>query len=1127
LDRRRRLAITACVLLSGFAALIYQVIWTRFLGFAFGTTTEAIGSVLAVFFGGMALGNLWAARRLCWRHLPLRVYGWLEWGIGFWALVSLPLLQRMDRLYALFGQDAGPAACVALALCASAVLLLPPTVAFGATLPLLARLLGEDRTRGRWSAILYSTNTLGAVLGAYASGFWLIPQLGLSQSIFFASVVNLCVGACALFLSKHKVLLSPPREMDDVTADARELGRRDRVVPIEGRRSFLILFGISGFVAIGYEIVWSKLLGIILEGTLYGFAATLSVFLLGIALGSLAVARFVDRIRDLPRAFGLLHAGIAAAACLSLSAVPYLPFALQRLTATIGGGDPVQLLLVVTAPLVLLPTLLSGASFPILIRLCSRQASDVAHVIGVATATNTAGSIASSLCIGFWAIPLLGLDTTLYTLILVDVGIALVALLSVAPSKGPVRIGALAFSILVALTVAFGFPGVGVDAAIAGRNAKSATLEGYREEVSQLKSSLRFLAEGRNTVVSVHQKETGRLLENNGLPDGGLRSGPPYFSIEEALLGVLPYLGAGSPKRALVIGLGGANTLNALRVTAIAKIDVVELEPKVLEGLEVLYEGRESPLSDPRVSVILNDGRNELLRRRSSPAQRYDVISSQPSHPWLAGAANLFTEEFFALARENLTDTGVFALWVNGFRTDPASILAIATSFERVFPGSVLVDAGAGSPRESLILLGGLRPMKIHTALFAERFGEPGLRALLRLFGIERPEDLLARFEGPTVSFASVLPAASNTDDNAFVEMHIPHLKSGTALDFAKIEGRLAPNAPVLPEGDGEVEITAVASSLLQLFRKQPEWPYTAKLERLLRVHGAKLDPVTSQTLVLAGRLRRRDSRESALVQLRALAAASQDRPEPLRALGEDLAVWVHQFREAGDAFAEAYARSRDSEDAYNAARAYHHVDPALAASWGHKIAAKDRARFPRLVVYEAERALATHANPEDLRDLLTRLLRYRDTNEGREHLPLNAVAGELAAALGDEPAARRYADLDHAAREARARPTLQAAADAIASGNLDEANKEINEAEELLPGSARVADLQVRLAAKRADARALALAFGNVRAAGVTVADGIAAENMLRMELGLRLLPIFPPREATQENASNVGRHP
>ena len=246
-----------------------------------------------------------------------------------------------------------------------------------------------------------------------------------------------------------------------------------------------------------------------------------------------------------------------------------------------------------------------------------------------------------------------------------------------------------------------------------------------------------------------------------------------------------------------------------------------------------------------------------------------------------------------------------------------------------------------------------------------------------------------------------------------------------------------------------------------------------------------------------------------------------------MRGLAYDLAGRVRDFRAGGDAFAGAYARSHAPEDAYDAARAYHHVDRTLAATWAEKIATKDRARFPRLVVYEAEHALATRADPKALRDLLAELLRYRDTDEGREQPELNALASELAAALGDGRAARRYADLDHEGRETRARPLLQLAAKAIASGDTTEAMRAVVEAEELLPGSASTADLRVRLAARRSDPRELALAFADLRAAAVTVAEGISAENVLRLELGLPLLPMFPPRDATQESASNDGGRP
>jgi spermidine synthase len=280
----------------------------------------------------------------------------------------------------------------------SALLLLPPTIAMGATLPLFARgLIAEDATLGRSSGILYAANTGGAVLGAYLCGFWGIPVLGLSGAVLAAGAVNVLVAAAA-FLAGGSL------RMDDSTPT-----RRSGSPPFGaaagspgGRDALLFFFGVSGFVAIGYEIIWSKLFGIVMEGTLYGFAAVLSANLCGIALGSAAAAPFVDRIRDLPRAFGALHLAIPASVMLGMLAVPDLPFALDRLAASAGGGDAVHLLFAIAAPLVLLPTALFGAAFrsdphrdrPRL-RSAPRWGRDCNH---------TAGSIAASLLVGLWSL---------------------------------------------------------------------------------------------------------------------------------------------------------------------------------------------------------------------------------------------------------------------------------------------------------------------------------------------------------------------------------------------------------------------------------------------------------------------------------------------------------------------------------------------------------------------------------------------------------------------------------------------------------------------------------------------------------------------------------------------------
>src|SRR3990172_5839460 len=380
----RRAAIAGCLVFSGLSALVYQIIWVRLLGFSFGTTTEAVSTVLAVFFGGLALGNLWAAARLSRVERPLRVYALLELGIGLYALASVPLLQSLSGVDVLLGAGQGPWAKTALRFAGSAAVLLPPTIAMGATLPVVARgLVTEDASLGRWSALLYAANTLGAVLGAYLCGFWLIPALGLGRTVLVGALVNLGVAAVVLGIAGR--MRAPATALPDAAAEASAT---------RGRLAFLFFFGVSGFVAIGYEIVWSKVFGIVMEGTLYGFAAVLTGFLLGIALGSALIAPRVDRISGLARGFALLHLAIAVSVAAGMHAVPFLPYAFERLGGA-GGGVHASFALVL--PLVLVPTALFGAAFPLLIRLYARDAADVGRAIGVATAANTAGSIAASL----------------------------------------------------------------------------------------------------------------------------------------------------------------------------------------------------------------------------------------------------------------------------------------------------------------------------------------------------------------------------------------------------------------------------------------------------------------------------------------------------------------------------------------------------------------------------------------------------------------------------------------------------------------------------------------------------------------------------------------------------------
>ncbi len=1093
----RRAAVAGCLVFSGLSALVYQIIWVRLLGFTFGTTTEAVSTVLAVFFGGLALGNLWAAARLTKVLRPLRLYALLELGIGLYALVSVPLLQGLAGVHVLLGAGQGPLVQTALRFAGSAAVLLPPTIAMGATLPVVARgLVTEDASLGRWSALLYAANTMGAVLGAYLCGFWLIPGLGLARTVLLAGLVNLGVAVAVLAIAGG-VRAPAPAPAAGVAAAG----------PARGRLVFLLFFGVSGFVAIGYEIVWSKVFGIVMEGTLYGFAAVLSVFLLGIALGSLLIAPRVDRIRDLPRAFGWLHAGTAVAVGLGIRVVPDLPFYLQRLSG-LGSVDALHRLYLLVFPIVLVPTALFGAAFPVLVRIIARQAAAAGRGIGVATAVNTAGSILASLVVGFLWIPELGMDRTLVILLLLDGGVALVALAAYQSARGWRAAASVAGCAAALALVLVGFDGVRVDHAIAGHSLSSPTLHEYRRRLAQELAAQRYRKEGRTAIVTVHALPTHRFLRTNGLPEAGYVLRPPYYPTESMLLGVLPYLTAqGEPRRGLVVGLGGGNTLDALVHTGLERIDVVELEQAVIDALPVFAQGRDDPLADPRVHTIVNDGRNELLRAGHDGRPPYDVIASQPSHPWRIGAASLFTEEYFELARARLAPGGRFVVWVNGFRVDGESFLAIVASFERVFPGSLFFDGSEKLARSDFLLLGGLEPVVIDPAVMARRMREPRLAALLDRFRFHSVEDILATFEAPAAAFAAIASQDRNTDDDAFVETRIPRDLRQRNIDFAALEARIAAGTPALPPLAEPVDVGRVARALLDARGSAGRWKLGSKLERLLGPGSDGLDPVLREALRIEGRIRDPQRRPAQADAVAKLQEENPTRPEPWRLLGNARRE-VSDFEGAALAYAQAFERSRDPADAFAAGRALASVDRERAEAWFARIPAETRAEYPELALHEAQRTVGGTGDGSEVRAAYERLRAFRATREGRAKRGVDEVLAQMAARLGDEQAARAYSDLARERRRAEAAAAASRARRALGAKRLDEAAAALDQAERLLPADATIQTLRARLALLQGDPKALGEALLRLREFSTTLEGAVLAENRFREENGLPLLP-------------------
>jgi spermidine synthase len=740
------------MLFSGAAALVHQGAWVRLLGQSVGTSHEATATVLAAFFFGLGLGAYLVERWLRKRAPSPGAYGLLELllaGLGlllFWTLPRLDgLLVRAPVL-----AEAGP-----LRFALAFVLLSPPAICMGATLPLIAACYVRRSAEllPRLSA-LYAWNTFGAVLGALASGFWLIPSFGLSGAVHAAVLLNLAAALLAAFLGAGPGRVEAGVEEPPAVAGGAAPGLA------------LVALATTGFLALACEVAWTRALGIVTGTTLFGFAAILAAVLTGIALGAAFARGRLARLREPREALALGLVVLGACLLATRAGFAFLP-GLQAWLRTLAGGALALhgVRYGTVFALVLLPTLVLGALYPLSLALACGDAAGVRSRLGRAFAVNTFASIAGSLAAGFWLIPWLGTDRTLLLLALVAL---LVPLALLAPAFGLSSRARVALPALALAGVAAGLPGLSLEDVI--REVR------YRREAAGVavgQGDLLYLGEGRGGVISVVSYD-GRSAEvqNNGLKEALIdRENPRFGAVVEGLLGALPYLLHPDPRSAFVVGFGGGTTVHTLSFTELEEIHVVELEPKVVEAVALLHGGAIPCLADPRVKLAFGDARSRLLIADA----RFDLIVSQPSHPWLAGAGNLFTREFFLLEKSRLAPGGIVAQWVNLFRMEERVLRSIVSTFYGVFPeGFMCINAITGD----LILIGSeARPRLSGERVRRALSQEADLEHFFELHEIVHAGDLLWFFYcGRDSALALAGDATQNTDLNLYSEVRLATL---------------------------------------------------------------------------------------------------------------------------------------------------------------------------------------------------------------------------------------------------------------------------------------------------------------------------------------------------------------
>ena len=696
---------------SGAAGLIYESVWMRLFSLHLGNTVAAAGTVLAAFLGGLAFGALVGGRVAAGmgRATALRAYSVIEFLVALSALLLPLVLDAFHPLLRLtYTGEPGPAFALGR-IVSSFALVIVPAAAMGATLPLAVRWYVRSASdAGREAGTLYAFNTAGAAVGAFATGFILIPAVGLRGSTLVGIALNVLAGGGAWLIARMSCGQNEDAALATPVAlpGGRRTGRRIRgraSIPVRQARGTSLLpnavplwlpasvLGLSGFAALVYEVAFTRVLALALGPTSYAFAAMLTTFITGLALGTAVASRRAISEKNLTLWLGMLMlASTAVASGASWFAGMRLPILVAETVADPTTG-PIAVLAhhLLYSSYVLLPlACVLGAAFPFAIAQAVRSGDGMPRNIGVVYGVNTIGALAGSLAAAFVLLPLLGLQQTLRFAGLVGVGAGCLAFLT-GRLMGWRRWAAIAAS-LVSISLLLGTPKWDPNLLASGGYKYASQIRGLGLDLSTSLRAGRLLyyEEGSTSTVAVRHLAGTRSL----VIDGKIDASNQADMLTQKLLAHLPLLLHPDPQQVAIIGLGSGVTLGSALHHGIEGADVVELSSEVLEASDLFADENGNAVADPRTRLIIGDGRSHL--RLTS--MRYDVIISEPSNPWMAGVSSLFTQEFFLAARERLKSGGILCQWAHTYDMADADLRSIAATVSSVFPNVTMWLVGEG-----------------------------------------------------------------------------------------------------------------------------------------------------------------------------------------------------------------------------------------------------------------------------------------------------------------------------------------------------------------------------------------------------------------------------------------------
>jgi predicted membrane-bound spermidine synthase/tetratricopeptide (TPR) repeat protein len=830
-----------CFFFSGAAGLIYQVVWTRMLTQIFGNTTYAIATVLSAFMAGLAIGSYLFGKIADRGKNDFLLYGILEAGVGIYGFLVPWIFLFTQKLYGpIFGlNESYPFLFNLVLFFLSFVLLVFPTLLMGATLPVLSRFFVSNFAQfGRRVGDLYATNTLGAVIGCAAAGFYLIPTLGMQKTVFVAAGANLIVAAVILVVDRlrDKTAVAVAPEAEAAPSETAETATFSTL-----RWVLLISFALSGFASLVYENAWTRSLTLVIGSSIYSFSTMLVTFLVGLALGGFIYARFLGDREARLSTFGLIELWVGLAALATIPLFERLPLIFVRLLHGFGDTFTVFLYLQIflAALVMFVPTVLLGMTFPLVARLFTQSVYRVGSGVGSSYAANTVGAVLGAFAGGFILIPNLGVQNAIIFAVVMNLLIGAWLVISDPKLSFVPRYGLGLAVVVLAVIVPFKIRRWDPHILTSGVTVYADRYESLPTNSLRVEEMRRddvlFYREGLTTTVSVHRIPGSDYVyfKSNGKIDGSYGD-----ALSQLMTSYIAMMLHPTAETALTIGLGSGMSAKALATfPTLKEIEVIEIEPTMIEASKffdrasvkleklpagvtfpadngksrVWYDEKErrlyykgvmesetraelmkrsedldyrgaidrlarnarhsrhsSVLEDPRVRVIPTDGRNYIL----ATPKFYDVITAEPSNPWIAGIANLYTREFYQVIKSKIKDDGVFAQWIHNYSMSPDDFRMVFRTFAEAFP-----HVSLWSMKESDFLLIGSKQ--------EQRFDYPALKKIydsnkmlqsdLEYLGLSDVYAVQGFYRMNRENFLAFSKgAAINTDDGAELEFSAP-----------------------------------------------------------------------------------------------------------------------------------------------------------------------------------------------------------------------------------------------------------------------------------------------------------------------------------------------------------------